>query len=107
MVFKFLNGTIRQQEVGKALLHNQKYYFATYEKTYNFDWKKKMKYRTTILVGIRVTYSFYKLSHQVKYLQCSELFAIDKSLVNMVFHKFVCVIKKCLEVKYGGLEKMI
>ncbi len=58
--------------------------------------KKNTKYRVAIHVGIKVTWSFYKLSQRVKYLQCNELFAINKSLVNMVLLKFMCVINEML-----------
>ncbi len=31
----------------------------------------------------------YKFTHGVNYFQCSEMFTIGKSFVNMVLHKFV------------------
>jgi hypothetical protein len=94
MVFKFLNGTIQQQEVGRTLLHNQKNCFVINKKLIPLLEKKNTKYKTIIPVSIRVTCPFYKLSHRSKYLQCNKLFVIDKSLVNMVLHKFVCVINE-------------
>jgi hypothetical protein len=47
--------------------------------------KKDTKYKCIILVSIRVACSLYKLVHALKYLQCSELFAIGKSIVHLVF----------------------
>jgi hypothetical protein len=41
------------------------------------------------LIGIRVACSFYKTIRGNFYLQCSEMFAIKKSVVNMVLHEFV------------------
>jgi hypothetical protein len=40
-------------------------------------------------MNIIVAYALYKLAHALKYLQCSEFFAIEKSTVHLVFHKFV------------------
>jgi len=49
--------------------------------------KKVTKYRCVIHVGMRVACSLYKISHGVNYLQCSEMFAIGKSLINMILHE--------------------
>ncbi len=69
--------------------------------------KKNTKYKTTILVGIKITYSYYKLSHGAKYFQCSELFTIDKSLMNMVLTNLCVILTKCLEIRFGAFKKMI
>jgi len=56
--------------------------------------KRNTKYKASIPVSIRVACSFYKLSHGVEYFQCNKLFAINKSLMNMVLHEFVCVVNE-------------
>lgn len=57
-----------------------------------FNWKKDIKYQSTILVGIEVTYSLYKITHGTSYFQCNEMFAIGKSFVTMVLHKKTIVV---------------
>jgi hypothetical protein len=42
-----------------------------------------------IPIGIKITFSLYKLRHIVDYLKCDELFVISKFFVNMVLHEFV------------------
>jgi hypothetical protein len=49
-------------------------------------------YRCVILVGIKVLCLPYKLAHGADYLQCTEMFVIDKSSVNMVLREFVVVV---------------
>jgi nitrate/TMAO reductase-like tetraheme cytochrome c subunit len=56
--------------------------------------RKDMKYRFAILVGIRVGCSLYKFFHGVNYLQCSEMFTIGKSSMNMVLQNFVFVVNE-------------
>jgi hypothetical protein len=51
--------------------------------------EKDTKYRFVIHVGIRVKCFLYKFFHGVDYLQCSEMFTIGKSSMNMVLHNFV------------------
>ncbi len=34
----------------------------------------------------------YKFTHGADYLQCSEMFTIDKSFVNMVLHKLIITV---------------
>jgi hypothetical protein len=68
--------------------------------------KRDTTYINAIHVGIKVVNSLYKLSHGVEYLQCNELFAIRKSLVNMVLYEFV-LLTNFAKVKLGGHEGMI
>ncbi len=49
-------------------------------------------YRCVILVVIKVVCLPYKLAHGVDYLQCTEMFVIGKSSVNMVLREFVVVV---------------
>ncbi len=56
--------------------------------------RKDTKYRSAILVGIRVMCSLYKISHGIDYLQYGEMFAIGKSLVNMVLRDFIFTINE-------------
>ncbi len=53
---------------------------------------KDIKYKFVIHVGIRVACSFFKLARGANYLQCSELYMIRKSYINMVLHEFVFVV---------------
>jgi hypothetical protein len=48
-------------------------------------------YRCAIFVGIRIVCLLYKFVHGADYLQCNEMFIINKSFVNMVLHEFVVV----------------
>lgn len=56
--------------------------------------KRNTKHETSIPFNIKVVCSFYKLSHGVEYFQCIKLFAINKSLMNMVLHEFVCPVNE-------------
>lgn len=56
--------------------------------------RKDTKYRFVIHVGIRVKCFLYKFFHGVDYLQCSEMFTIGKSSMNMVLHNFVFTINE-------------
>ncbi len=40
-------------------------------------------------IGIKIACLLYKLTHIVDYLECNELFVINKFFVNMVLHEFV------------------
>jgi hypothetical protein len=59
--------------------------------------KKITKYMCVIHVGNRVPCSLYKISHGVNYLQCSEMFATRKSLINMILHEFVYAMNSILK----------
>jgi hypothetical protein len=40
-------------------------------------------------MNIKITCALYKLVHALKYLQCSEFFALRKSIVHLVFYEFI------------------
>lgn len=67
--------------------------------------KKDTKYKCAILVSIRIACSFYKLAHALEYLQCSELFAIGKSIVHLMFRKFVHVVNDVFKAQLRWLER--
>ncbi len=54
--------------------------------------KQNTTYRCAIHVGIKVGVLALQTCAQNYYLQCSELFAMGKSSLNMVLHKFVVVV---------------
>lgn len=51
--------------------------------------KKDIHYQYVVLVRIWVACSLCKLAHGAKYLQCSEQFAINKSIVHLVLQEFM------------------
>jgi hypothetical protein len=42
-----------------------------------------------MLVSIQIACSIYKLTHKTDFLHCNEMFAIWKSIMHLVFNKFV------------------
>jgi hypothetical protein len=48
-------------------------------------------------MSLHVGCSLYKLVHAFKYLSCSELFDIKKSIVHFVLHEFVCTMNFVLK----------
>jgi hypothetical protein len=69
---------------------------------------KKIQYMCAISIGIRVACSLYKLAHGTEYFQCSEMFAIGKSIMNS-FMSSMLFSKIRASGKRGGdlLEVMI
>lgn len=55
-------------------------------------------------MNIRVVCSLYKLTHASKYLQCSELFSIGKSIVRLMLRKFVHVVNDVFKAQLRWLE---
>jgi len=64
-----------------------------------------MHYQCVIHVGIWVACSLYKLTHSAELLQCSELFAIGKSIVHLVLQKFVFVVNIVFKNKIMCLKR--
>ncbi len=46
--------------------------------------------------------SLYKLAHGIEYLQCFEMFAIEKLSINMVLHEIVYVVNMFSKIKFNG-----
>jgi len=42
-----------------------------------------------MLVSIQIAFSIYKLTHKTDFLHCNEMFTIWKSMVHLVFYKFM------------------
>jgi len=54
--------------------------------------KKNIWYKFVVPIGIQVACFLFKLVHKIKYLQCSEMFAISKSTMHLVLHEFIHVL---------------
>ncbi len=54
--------------------------------------KKNTKFKCALHVDIRITCSLYKLVHTSKYIHCSELFTIRKSIVHLILWNFIHVV---------------
>jgi hypothetical protein len=67
--------------------------------------KKDTKYMCVIPMSIMVACSLYNTKHASKYLQCSELFAIRKSIVHLVLREFVHVVNDVFKAQFGWLER--
>lgn len=51
--------------------------------------KQDTLYWNAIIIEVWVSCTIYKLAHDVSFLICNKLFAINKSIVSFVFHEFV------------------
>jgi hypothetical protein len=49
--------------------------------------KTNIRFRLAMFVSIHMACSLYKLVHVAKYLHCSKLFAIRKSIVHLILHQ--------------------
>jgi hypothetical protein len=76
--------------------------FSIDEKTMTFNGKNKHHMLICIPIGIWVACSLYKLVHGIDYLQCFEMFAIEKLLINMVLHEIVYMVNMFSKMKFNG-----
>ena len=61
--------------------------------------RQNMKYRLAIPVVVRVACILFKLTHGASLLVCSKMFAVGKSIVNLILRDVVFAINEALRQK--------
>jgi len=57
-----------------------------------------------MLVNIHLPCGLYKLPHAYQYLHCFELFIVEKIIVHLVLHEFICIMNAMLKLQIKWFE---